>query len=302
MRILVTGATGLVGRGVVADIVAHGDEAIVLTRNPERARSSLPGLTAVYRWNPLAGPPPARAVEDVDAVVHLLGEPVAGRWTPAKKQAIRDSRVVSTRHLVSGLRNVNSKSCVLVSASAMGYYGNRGDHVLTEESISGEGFLAQVCSDWEAEAKLAGAYGLQVTLLRSSNVLAPTGGMLGPLVRLFRFGLGGPMASGSQWWPWVHIDDEVGLIRLALERRVTGVVNATSPNPVRQADFARAIGLAVRRPALLPAPSWALRLVLGELAVEILSSQRMVPRAALDAGYRFRFPDLPAALRDVLGA
>lgn len=302
MRVVVTGATGLVGRAVVADLLAQGDEVVALSRDAERALAALPGITSAYAWAPLAGPPPADALEGADAVVHLMGESVFARWTKRKKQAIYDTRVLSTRHLVAGLEAAAARPVTLVSASAMGYYGDRGDEELTEASPAGRGFLAALCAEWEAEAVNAEALGLRVVRLRTANVLAPKGGTLGLLRTLFRFGLGGRLGSGRQWWPWVHIADQVGLIRQALAGSRDGAVNASSPNLVRQGDSARVLGRVMRRPAVLPAPAWAVRLAMGELASLALSSQRMVPQAALDSGYVYRFPDLEQALRDALGA
>ena len=300
MRVLVTGATGLVGRALVRDLVAQRDDVVVVSRDPARASALLPGIAGAHAWSPLAEPLPAEALVGADAVVHLLGEPIAGRWTAAKKRAIRETRVESTHNLVEALRSVPQRPAVLVSASAMGYYGTRGGDELTEASPPGQGFLAGVAQEWENEASRAGKLGLRVVTLRTANVLAPDGGVLRPLRRLFRLGLGGPMGSGRQWWPWVHVADEVGIIRLALTGALSGAVNVVAPGIVRQRHFARMLGRVLHRPALVPAPAWALRLVLGELAAEALASQRMAPRAALAADYAFRFPDLELALRDLL--
>ncbi len=300
MRVLVTGATGLVGRALVRDLLAHADDVVVVSRDPAGARALLPGIAGAHAWSPLAEPLPVEALDGADAVVHLLGESIAGRWTAAKKRAIRETRVESTRNVVEAFRSVSARPAVLVSASAMGYYGSRGDQELDEESGPGEGFLADVAREWEAEASRAQELGLRVVVLRTANVLAPDGGTLSPLRRLFRLGLGGPMGSGRQWLPWVHVADEVGIIRLALTEALSGAVNVVAPGIVRQRDFARTLGRVLGRPALVPAPAWALRLVLGELAGESLSSQRMAPQAALAADYAFRFPDLELALRDLL--
>ena len=302
MRVVVTGATGLVGRAVVADLIAHGDEAVVLSRNASRAQSSLPGIAAAHTWAPLQGPPPSDALAGADAVVHLLGESLLGRWTRRKKRAIYDTRVVSTRNLIAALEEQTPRPAILVSASAMGYYGSRGDEELTESSAAGQGFLADLCAEWEAEALKAEGLGLRVVRLRTSNVLASGGGMLTLMARLFRLGLGGPLGSGRQWLPWAHLADVAGAIRLALDGGLDGAVNVASPTPVSQAEFARTLGRVVHRPAILPAPAWALRLVLGEFAEEALASQRLVPQALLDADYPYRFTKLEPALRDALGA
>lgn len=302
MRVLITGATGLVGRALAADLVSGGDEVIVVSRDPVRARALLPGIARAHAWSPQAELLPAQALDGVDAIVHLAGESVVGRWTVAKKRAIRETRLESTHNVVEALRSASERPAVFVSASAMGYYGDRGDQELDEELGSGEGFLADVAREWEAEASRAEEFGLRVVTLRTANVLAPDGGTLRPLRRLFRLGLGGPLGSGRQWWPWVHVADKVGIIRLALMGALSGPVNVVAPGIVRQRDFARTLGRVFGRPALVPAPAWALRLVLGELAGEPLSSQRMRPKAALAAGYAFRFPDLELAFKDVLRA
>jgi hypothetical protein len=239
----------------------------------------------------------------MDAVVHLAGETIAGRWTPEKKRKIYDSRVLGTRNLVEGLTRLDAqeKPKVLVSASAVGYYGDRGDERLTEEAPPSEGFLSKVCQDWEREARRAEELGLRVVRLRFGIVLGPGGGALQTMLPLFKLGLGGPLGSGRQWWSWVHLDDVVGLITFALENEAfSGAVNATAPNPVRQREFARTLGRVLRRPAALPAPAFALRLALGEFAGELLASTQAIPQKAQEMGYRFKYPELEGALRQIL--
>jgi uncharacterized protein (TIGR01777 family) len=235
-----------------------------------------------------------------DACVNLAGEPLdAGRWNGERKRRIRASRVDSTRNVTDVLRERGPK--VLVSGSAVGVYGSRGDEVLDERSPAGEGFLAEVCREWEAAAERA-APRARVTTLRTGIVLARDGGALPKLVRPFRLLAGGPLGDGAFFQPWIHLADEVGLIVLALEDgRARGALNATAPAPVRNRALARAIGEVLRRPSALPTPALAVRIAIGELAGEVLSSQRAVPAKALALGYRFRFPDLGAALRDLLG-
>ena len=298
MRVLLTGATGFVGRALVHALMQRGDQRVALTRDPTRARMALPGLVQTFAWDPLEGPPPAEALAGVDAVVNLMGESVTGRWTRAKRSAILESREVASRNLVLGMRDAGVP--VLVSASAVGFYGDRGDEELTEDAPRGEGFLSGVCVRWEAAASEASSSGTRVVLLRTGMVAGRGGGFLAPLSSLTRFGLGGPAGSGRQWWPWVHLDDVVGLILHALDNEaVRGPLNASAPAPVRQRDMAKALGRVLRRPALAPAPAFALRLVLGGFAVELLNSRRAVPAAALASGYAFRHPDLAAALRDI---
>ena len=298
MRVLITGATGFVGRALVHALLERGDQRVALTRDPTRARMSLPGLAQTYAWHPLEGPPPAEAFEGVDAVVNLAGESVAGRWTAKKRRAILETRETGTRNLVQGIRQTTVR--VLVNASASGYYGNRGEEELTEDAAPGEGFLADVCVRWEGAASEASSSGARVVLLRTGLVAGRGGGFLAPLSRLTRLGLSGPVASGRQWWPWVHVDDVVGLILHALDNeRVQGPVNVCTPEPARQRDVAKALGSVLRRPALTPAPAFALRLALGGFASELLNSRRVLPAAALASGYAFRHPDLDAALRDI---
>ena len=303
MRTLITGASGFVGRALALALVERGGEVAALTRDPERARAALPALAAAYAWSPLDAPAPAEAFAGADAVVNLMGESVAGRWTRRKKRAMLDSREIGTRNLVEGMRSAMRGGAgprTLLSASALGWYGDRGDEELAEDAPPGAGFLADVCVRWEAAAREAEADGIRVALLRTGHVLGRGGGMLGPLGRLARLGMLGPVASGRQWWPWAHIDDVVGVIAQGLESdALRGPVNVCAPAPARQRDFARALGMALRRPAVLPAPAFALRLALGEFASELLSSRRMTPAAALASGYHFRYEDLNVALAEI---
>ena len=299
MRVLITGATGFVGRALTQALAERGDEAVALTRDPERALAALPALSAAYAWRPLDEPAPTEALAGADAVVNLMGESVAGRWTPRKKRTILESRETGTRNLAAGMRSAAAPR-TLLSASALGYYGDRGDETLSEAAAPGKGFLADVCVRWEEEALEAESDGVRVALLRTGHVLGRGGGMLAPLSRLARLSLSGPLASGRQWWPWAHLDDVVGVILHTLDAEdLRGPVNVCAPAPARQRDFARALGKALRRPAALPAPGFALRLALGEFASELLSSRRMSPAAALDSGYHFRYEELDAALSEI---
>lgn len=298
MRVLATGATGLIGRTLLTQLAEQGHEVVLLSRfaggAPRQPR------TSVFEWQPLSGPPPIAAFDGVNAIVNLMGEPVAGRWTRNKRRAIYESRVVGTRNLVAGLTALEQRPEVLVSGSALGFYGERGDDELAESEPPGAGFLATVCIDWETEAAKAEALGMRVVRLRTANVLGD-GGMLGPLVRVFRMRLGGRMGSGRQWWPWIHVEDVAGLIVHALEGPLSGALNATSPIPVRQRDFARCLARVLRRPSLVWTPAVLLRAAVGEFAGEVLTSTRMTPRAALESGYEYCFTELEAALQDVLG-
>jgi uncharacterized protein (TIGR01777 family) len=248
----------------------------------------------------MSGPPPAESLAGVDAVVHLAGEPVAQRWTAAARGRIRRSRVEGTRNLMEGLAKLLRPPRVVVCASAVGYYGSRGDEVLSEASLPGEGFLPEVCVAWEREAEAAGFFGARVVRLRIGVVLARGGGALARMLPPFRLGIGGRLSTGRQWMSWIHLDDLVGLIRFALENdSLRGAVNAVAPAPATNAEFTRALAAAVHRPAIFPVPAPALRLLFGEMAQVMLSSQRAAPFAAQAAGFEFRHADLRAALRDV---
>ena len=300
MRVLVTGAGGFVGRALVARLIASGKRVTALSRRPEALRALIPDASAVRAWQPLEGPPPGEAFEGVDAVVHLAGEKVAGVWTSAKRRAIEDSRVVGTRHLVEGIRAAGGTG-MLVSASAIGYYGERGETVLGEQDGPSGDFLSRVCQRWEREARGAEAAGWTVTCLRIGIVLERGGGALGAMEVPFRLGLGGRLGSGRQWWSWIHREDLVELIVFALDGGLSGEVNATAPEPVRQAAFARELGRVLHRPARLPVPAPVLRLLAGGFSWELLSSKRVLPRRALEAGFRFRHGELSAALQAIYG-
>jgi uncharacterized protein (TIGR01777 family) len=290
VRALITGATGLIGTPLGAKV---GD-AVVLSRDPARVTR----MRAAHAWDPGAGPPPAAAWEGVDTVFHLAGEPVAeGRWTPEKKRRIRDSRVLGTQHLVAGMATLARPPSVLVCASAVGFYGDRGDEVLEETASAGEGFLADVCKAWEEAARGAERLGVRVVHARIGIVLAPRGGALARMLTPFRMGLGGRLGSGRQWMPWVHIDDVVGLLlHAAREPAVRGPMNVVGPDPVTNAEFTRALGRTLHRPARLPVPAVGLRVLFGEVSGALVASARAVPRVAERTGYRFGYPSLDAAL------
>lgn len=296
MRALVTGATGFVGRR----LLAHLDRPVVLSRNPQKARDAL-GVEA-HAWDALAGPPPPQAFDGVDLVIHLAGDPVAeGRWTAAKKRQIRDSRVVGTQNLVAALDKLERKPATLISASAIGYYGSQGDKVLDESAPPSNDFLADVCRDWEAAAQQAAAMGIRVCHPRIGIVLGRGGGALQKMLLPFKLGLGGRLGSGRQWMSWIHLDDLVGLILFAAEMpALRGAFNAVAPHPVTNLEFTKTLGRLLRRPTLLPAPRFALRLALGEFADFLLASQRVVPRVMQEHGYPFRYTHLEDALSAIL--
>ena len=302
MRVLVTGATGFIGRALVGSLASDGHAPAALSRDGARAARRLPALAAAFDWDVAAERPPAEALEGADAVVHLAGENVVGRWTAAKKARIRDSRVLGTRHLVEAIAALARRPPVLVAVSAIGVYPAGGEEPLTERSAPGEGFLAELCVRWEAEALRAEAAGVRVVLLRLGLVLAAGGGPLGAMLTPFRLGLGGPIGGGAQVWSWIHRADVVGMIRWAIARpEVAGVYNAVAPGAVPQAAFARTLGRVLRRPAFFPAPAFAVRAALGEFSAELLDSRRVVPERTLAAGYRFAHPELDGALRAILG-
>ena len=301
MRALVTGATGFVGPRLLRLL----DDPVVLTRNPDRARESIGTLASrFYAWDPMQGPPPAAAFEGVDTVFHLAGESVAeGRWNAAQKARIRDSRVLGTRHLVQGMTAAEVPPATFVSASAVGYYGDRGEAELTEASPPAKDFLAGVCVEWEAEAMAAEANGVRVVTARTGIVLGAGGGALGRMLTPFKMGAGGPLGNGKQWMPWIHVTDLASLYLFAATTAgVRGPLNAVAPNPVRNSEFTKALAKAVGRPALVPVPYFGLRLAFGEFAQVLFHSQRVVPAQALGHGFTFRYPTITEALAEIMGA
>jgi uncharacterized protein (TIGR01777 family) len=267
-----------------------------------RKRSdNLPSAVKFWAWDSMRGEPPAESLEGSGAVIHLAGEPVAQRWNSAVKQRIRDSRVNGTGNLVSAISKLSRRPHILVNASAIGIYGSRGDEILTEQSPPGAGFLATVTSDWELAAGRAEPLGLRVVRVRIGVVLGREGGALSEMLPPFRAGLGGKLASGHQWMSWIHVEDLIDLMLFALENpAIRGSVNAVSSNPVRNEEFTKELGATLHRPAILTVPHFVIKLRLGELAGEILSSQRVLPQAAEKAGYRFQHPQLGEALRHLL--
>ena len=294
--ILITGASGLVGGALAGRLAGEKRPLRLVSRAPARLPAR-EGIEAVG-WDGLDLA--SSALAGAAAVVHLAGEPIFGGVpTRARRARLWTSRIDSTRQLVRRIGELppGERPRVLVCASAVGYYGDRGEAVLDEEAAPGEGFLAELCVAWEEEARRAGEHGLRVARLRFAVVLSRGGGALPPLSRLFRAGLGGRLGSGGQWFPWLHLDDAVGLLRLALDdARADGALNAAAPGAVNNADLTRAVAHAVRRPALLPVPAFAVRLALGDLAGELLGSRRVVPARAAALGYRFAWPDLAPAL------
>jgi uncharacterized protein (TIGR01777 family) len=304
-RVTVTGASGLIGTSVVAALQRGGTEVTVLARDPARAQERLEraGLAAVeaFAWDVLGEPAPAAALAGRDAIVHLAGENVAQRWSDRAKRAIRESRVTGTRNLLAGVAASEPRPGVLVSASAIGYYGARGEEPLDEDAAPGADFLAQVCVAWEAEAANARELGLRVAYLRTGVVLNRDDGALAKMLPPFRLGVGGPVAGGRQFVSWIHRDDVAGMYLAALEdERWSGPLNATAPDPVSNRELSRSLGHVLHRPAVVPVPAAALRLLYGEMAEIVTGGARVMPARPLVLGYEFVQPRLEQALAAAL--
>jgi uncharacterized protein len=301
MKILVAGSTGLVGTALVRALARDGNTVCRLVR-PESSVGSGTKDGFDVAWNPATGELGGAGVGP-DAVVNLAGASIAGgRWTAQRKALLRSSRIETTRALVNALARMNARPSVLVSASAIGIYGNRGDETLTEESKPGEDFLASVAQEWEAEARKAEALGIRVVLARFGIILAREGGALPKMLAPFKLGVGGRLGSGKQWMSWVTLDDVVGILRLAIEKAsLRGAINVVSPQPLHNSEFTKLLAKALHRPAFFPAPAFALRLALGEMAdALLLSSQRVLPSSLEKTGYRFSHPELISAFTAVL--
>ena len=296
MRILVTGSSGLVGSALLPFLAAGGHEVHRLVRHEPREGE--------IRWDPAVGRIDAKGLEGFDAVVHLAGESIAGRWTAAKKAAIRESRLKGTRLLAQALAGLARPPKVLIAASAIGIYGDRGDEVLTEDSPEGTGFLAELCHAWEDASSPAQARGIRVVNLRFGVILSPAGGALARMLLPFRLGLGGVVGAGGQWMSWVALDDVLGAVLHALRTEpLLGPVNVASPNPVTNRDFTRALGRVLHRPTVFPLPAFAARLAFGEMAdALLLSSARVLPKRLEGSGFRFARPELEGALHPLLDA
>jgi uncharacterized protein len=314
MRVAVTGVSGLVGPAVIALLLDRGAEVTALSRDPERTRAKLeaklgeaaPGEASgdveAARWSPLQEPAPVAALAGRDAVVHLAGEPVAQRWSARARRAIHESRVIGTRNLLQGLAAADPRPSTLVCSSAIGIYGPRHEEPLDEDAPLGDGFLAETCLAWEHEARQAAQLGVRVVVMRTGVVLDARGGALAKMLPPFRLGVGGPVAGGRQYVSWIHLDDLAGFFLAAIEdERWSGPVNATAPEPVTNRELSKALGRALHRPAALPVPGAALRLLYGEMAEIVTTGQRVLPAKALVLGYQFRHPHLQEALQSALG-
>lgn len=302
MKTLVIGATGLIGRNLCRSLAADGYTVAAVSRSLTEPKGL--AISEIHQWDTQAGPLPLAALSDVDAVVNLAGEPIdARRWSDQQKRRIRDSRVITTRNLVEALSLVGQKPAVFVSGSAVGFYGDRGDEQLDETSAAGKGFMSELCEEWEREAGRASELGIRVVQVRTGVVLSMEGGALKKMSAPFKLGLGGTLGSGKQWFPWIHIDDIVGIFRHAmLTASLAGPVNGVAPQPVTNSEFTRELARALSRPAFLPVPEIGLKVLMGEMAEVLVGSQRVSPNAALASGYEFHYPQLRQALAELLGS
>jgi uncharacterized protein (TIGR01777 family) len=300
VKVLVTGASGFIGSSLCDSLLIRGDTVAGLTRDPVRARGTNPSV-AWHAWEPTLERPPEAAFEGVDGVIHLLGEKINQRWTGEAKERIMESRRTGTHNLVGTISALQQKPRVLVSQSAIGYYGDRGDAIVDESSEPGEGFDAEVVREWEKAAHEVEPTGVRLTIVRTGHVLDPRGGFLGPQLTPFKLGVGGPLAGGNQYVSWIHVEDEVGILLWALDNaQVSGVVNATAPHPVTNKVFSKALGKALGRPAVVPVPGLTVDLMYGKEFGQVLrGGQRVMPRRALDLGYEFRHPEVNEALEDL---
>ena len=297
MRLVITGASGFIGTALTSRLLENGHAMTLLTRSAPRDSS-----TATKRWLHWTPGSPGgweAVIDGADGIINLAGEPIAAkRWTQRQKNEIRDSRLSTTNSLVGAIGKAKKKPGFLLNASAVGYYGPRGDETITEEAPAGNDFLSRICREWEAEAQKAESFGVRVIRLRTGIVLGRGGGALAKMVPPFKFFVGGPLGSGTQWMSWIHMDDEVGLMLHLIENpQAAGPFNATAPNPVRMKEFCQILGKVMGRPCWAPVPAFALRLLLGELGDMLLTGQRVIPAAAQRLGYEFRYPNLYEALK-----
>ncbi|MGH2939657.1 MAG: TIGR01777 family oxidoreductase [Solirubrobacterales bacterium] len=302
MKLLVTGASGRIGKALCGELLKRGDEVVGLTRNPDKAGAAQPQVTW-HAWEPTLERPTEAAFEGVDGVVNLVGEKINQRWSDDAKRKIMDTRKVATHNLVGTIEGLATKPRVLVSQSAVGYYGNRGDEELDESSAPGEDFGSSVCIEWEKAAHEVEAAGVRLAIVRTGQVMETGGGILGELLLPFKLGLGGPLAGGRQWLPWIHLSDELGVLTWALDTEsVSGVVNGTAPNPVTNKDWSKALGRALGRPAVLPIPGVAVEVKFGrEFGKVAQGGQRVLPKRTEELGYAFKYPEIDGALRNLVG-
>ena len=301
-RIVVTGATGLIGGKVIEALVERGDEVVALVRDVEKARRGCPPEVKLLQWDTsLADGEWVAAIDGAYGVIHLAGAPVAGRWSSEWKRKIRETRINGTKHIVDAVARAVRKPEVLVAGSAVGYYGTSPDATFTEEAPAGSDYLASVCGEWEAESQRAEGFGVRVVRVRTGIVLDPNEGALAKLLLPFRLFVGGPIASGRQWFPWIHIQDEVGIFLWGLDNaEVSGAVNAAAPGIMNNRDFSKQLGKALHRPSLLPTPAFVFRALFGEGSMILTEGQKVIPTRTLELGYRFLHPTLDEALGSLL--
>jgi len=302
MRVLITGGSGLIGRALSANLARDGNEVIILTRQPERVIGLPAGVSASW-WDGHTTEGWSSLVDDADAIVNLAGENISsGRWTEKRKQAILQSRLNAGQAVVQAIKTAARKPRVVIQASGIGYYGPHYDEEITEETPPGHDFLARLAMDWESSTASLESLGVRRAVIRTGVVLSTDGGALPRMSLLFRLFAGGRLGSGRQWFPWIHIDDEVGAIRFLIENETaSGPFNLTAPVPLNNAEFSRLLGQRLGRPALIPTPAFALRLLFGEMATVLLDGQRAIPRRLIDLGFTFRFPEADPALSNLLG-
>ncbi|MBN1218235.1 MAG: TIGR01777 family oxidoreductase [Anaerolineae bacterium] len=301
MRVIITGGTGLIGQALTRSLMADGHEVVVLTRNPGKA-DNLPVGAKAIGWDGRTAEGWGHLANGAGAIVNLAGENLAaGRWTEARKQRIRDSRLNAGRAVAQAAQMAEPKPGVIIQSSAVGYYGPQGNTEITEQAPPGADFLAKLCVEWEASTAPVEDWGVRRAIIRSGAVLSLAAGALPPMVWQFKLFMGGRIGSGQQWLPWIHLADEVAAIRFLIDHdQATGVFNLTTPNPLSNADFVRVLGRIMARPAMLPVPAFLLKLLFGEMSTVLLTGQRAVPQRLQELGFRFQFPDAEAALRDLL--
>jgi uncharacterized protein (TIGR01777 family) len=310
MKIAITGGSGFIGKNLIRELISRGYSINLLDLEPpgrekprggSRGNATLPPKVAFFRTDLVFGKIPGEALEGTEGIIHLAGKNIFARWNSKTKTSIYESRVLSARNLVLAIKDLTRKPKALISASATGYYGDRGEEELFESSEPGNSFLARVCADWEAETKKAETLGVRTVQVRTAPVLGRAGGFLQKMLPTFKLSLGGPIGNGKQWFPWIHMDDIVGIYAFSLENSLlAGPVNACSPHQIRNLDFTIALAAALRRPAIFNVPKCLIKMALGELGQEIMASQKVNPQKIVNSGYKFRFPDLKEALKDVL--
>lgn len=305
MRIIISGGTGLIGRKLVENLAAQQHEVLVLSRSPEKY--TFPAGASGVKWNGRTLEGWGHLVNETDAIINLAGENISGtgflpsRWTPERKQRIRNSRVQAGQAITAAIEAAANKPSLLIQSSAVGYYGACGDEILTEDAQAGHDFLAGICQEWEMATQAVEDLGVRRAIIRTGVVLSMEGGALPITVLPFRLFAGGPLGSGRQWWPWIHIDDEIRAIRFLLENEAAhGLFNLSAPNPLTNNAFGKVIGQVLQRPSLIPVPAFVLKLALGEVATIVLDGQRAVPQRLEETGFTFRFPDAKSALTDLL--